>query len=107
MLQDQYSFVLSDLRNARSEEVYYWLTWFILDGVKGNGNLHLGSCFYIISCGLLRHFRKELKRYDLNIFAKDEPQFAPSWKAFDSRMKGMTTAGIGLKDKLSGPIHDR
>ena len=28
-----------------------------------------------MSCGLLRHFRDDLKRFDLNIFAKDEPKF--------------------------------
>ena len=64
--------------------------------MKRDGNLYPVSSLYSIPCGLLRPFGEELKRFDLNILAKDEPQFASFRKALGSRME-MTAAGTGVK----------
>ena len=53
---------------------------------------------------LQRHFLDDLKRFDLNIFANDEPKFQSFRNALDSRMKEMTASGIGVKTNLASPL---
>ena len=46
----------------------------------------------------------DLKRYDLNILSKDDPHFQSFRKALDSRMKELTSAGIGTKRYSADPL---
>ena len=70
--------------------------------MKEDGTFYPANSLYNMSCGLLQHFRDDLKRFDLNIFAKDEPKFQCFRNALDSRMKEMTASGIGVKE-----LHNR
>ena len=46
----------------------------------------------------------DLKRFDLNILWKDEPNFDSFRKALDSRLKEMTAFGIGTKKQPAEPL---
>ena len=65
--------------------------------MKEDGTFYPANSLYNMLCGLLRHFRDDLKRFDLNIFAKDEPKFQSFRNALDSRMKEMTASGTGIR----------
>ena len=86
------------------EEVNYWLTRFVLEAIRGDGKPYPANSLYSISTGLLRHFREDFNRCDLNILCKDDPHFQAFRKALDSRMKEMTSAGIGTKRNSADPL---
>ena len=54
------------------KEFNYWLTRFILEVMRGDGTPYPANSLYSILTGLLRHFREDLKRYDLNNLSKDD-----------------------------------
>ena len=85
------------MKDTSPEEVNYWLTRFILEVMKEDGTFYPANSLYNMSCGLLRHFRDDLKRFELNIFAKDEAKFQSFTNALDSRMKEMTTSTLALR----------
>ena len=78
------------MKDTKAEEVNYWLTRFILEAMKADGSPYPANSLYLIACGLLRHFREELKRFDLNILAKYASTFDSFRKALDSRIKEIT-----------------
>ena len=51
-----------------------------------------------ITCRLIRHFKDDLKRLDLNVLSKDNAKFDSFQNALDSRMKEMTALGIGTNE---------
>ena len=57
------------------EEVNYWLTKFILEVMRAGGKPYPAKLLYIISTGVLRHFRDDLNRYDKKIISKNDVQF--------------------------------
>ena len=104
VLKEKYAFVPTELKDTSPEEVNYWLTRFILEVMKEDGTFYPANSLWNMSCGLLRHFRDDIKRFDLNIFAKDEPKFQSFRNALDSRMKEMTASGIGVKTNSASPL---
>ena len=103
-LQDDYQSVPVDFQTSTVEEINYWLTRFILEVMRSDGNPYPANTLYNISARLLRHYWDDLNRYDLNILSKDDADFQSFWKALDSRMKEMTIAGIGTKKTLADPL---
>ena len=99
-VQDKYKSVPTELQHTPAEEINYWLTRFILEVMRGDGQPYPANTLYAIASGLLRHFREDLKRYDLNILSKDDACFQSFRKALDSRMKEMTAAGVGKNENL-------
>jgi hypothetical protein len=67
------------------KKVDYWLTRFILEARRGDGKQYPGNSLYNNATGLL-HFRDDLKRFDLNILAKNDANFSSFRNALDSRM---------------------
>ena len=97
VFKEQYPFVPCELSKTGPDEVNYWLTRFILEIMKAYGTPYPANSLYNIACGLLRHFREDLKRFDLNILAKCKPEVQSFRNALDSRMKEMTARGISVK----------
>ena len=81
------------------KEVDYWLTRFILEARRVDDKPYPANTLYNISTGLLRYFRDDFKRFDLNILAKNDANFSSFRSALDSRMKEMTSAGIGTTNR--------
>ena len=103
-LQDDYPSIPVDFKTSTVEEINYCLTRFILEVMRSDGKPYPANTLYNISAGLLRHFRDDLNRYDLNILSKDDAHFQSFQKALDSRMKEMTIAGIGTKKTSADPL---
>ena len=66
--------------------------------------LYPANSLYNIATGILRHFRDDLKRFDLNILAKDDANFSSFRNALDSRMKQITSPGIGTTKNAADPL---
>jgi hypothetical protein len=58
------------------KKVDYWLTRFILKARRGDGKPYPANSLYNIATGLLRHFKDDLKRFHLNILAKNDANFS-------------------------------
>ena len=67
-LQDEYMSVPLNFQVATVEEINYWLTRFILEVMKADGNPYPANSLFSISTGLLRHFRDDFNRYDTIFF---------------------------------------
>ena len=106
VFKEQYPFVPCELSKTGPDEVNYWLARFILEIMKADGTPYPANSLYNISCGLLRHFREDLKRFDLNILAKCKPEFQSFRNALDSRMKEMTAKSIGVKTNSASPLSE-
>ena len=65
--------------------------------MKTDGTPYPANSLHLIARGLVRHFRDNMKRFDLNILSKEDANFDSFWKAPDSRMKEMTAADAGTK----------
>ena len=50
------------------------------------------------------YFRDDLKRFDLNILATNDANFSSFRNALDSRMKEMTSNGIGTTKQVADPL---
>ena len=82
-LDDEYSSVPLNFETTSVKEVNYWLTRFVLETRRGDGNPYPANTLYNISTGLLRHFREDVKRFDLNILEKNNPGFSSFRNALD------------------------
>ena len=85
---------------AQPQQLDYWLSKFVLETRKENGEHYPPNMLYSICCGLLRYVRD--MKPDLNFFK--DPAFAGFRKALDSEMKRLTGLGVGVKKKQAGPI---
>ena len=103
-LDDEYPKVSVNLKITSPREINYWFTRFILQVMKKDGTACPVNSLHLLACRLVRHFRDELKRFDLNILSKDEPNFDSFRKALDSRMKEMSASGIGTKKQPADPL---
>ena len=86
------------------KEVDYWLARFILEARRGDGKPYPANNLYNIATGLLKHFKDDLKRFHLNILAKNDANFSSFRNAFDSKMKGMTSAAISTTKNVADPL---
>ena len=75
-LADEYSLVSFSLQTTNVKEADYWLTRFILEARSGDGKPYPANSLYSIATGLLRHFRNDLKRFDLNILPNNDGNFS-------------------------------
>ena len=72
--------------------------------MRADGKLYPANSLHSISTELLRHFRDDLNRFDINVFSKDDVHFQLFRKALDSKMKEITAAGIGTKKTSADPL---
>ena len=85
------------------KEVDFWLTRFILEARRADGKPYPANTLYSIATGLMRHFKDNIKRFDLNILSKNDANFSSFRNALDSKMKKMTIAGIGTTKSAADP----
>ena len=78
----------------------YWLSKFVLETRKGNGDHYPPDTLYSICSGLLRYIRET--RPQMNIFK--DPVFAGFQRTLDSEMKRLRALGLGVKKKQAEPI---
>ena len=102
--KEKYPFVPCELNKTSQDEVNYWLTKFILEIMRADGMLYPANSLNNIACGLLQHFREDLKCFDLNILVKCKPEFQLFRNALDSRMKEMIAIGIGVNMNSTSPF---
>jgi hypothetical protein len=82
-VRDEYSSVPLSFEITSVREVDYWLTRFVLEARRADGKPYPANTLYKIATGLLRHFRDDIKRFDLNILAKDDANFSTFRNALD------------------------
>ena len=85
---------------AQPQELNYWLSKFVLEVRKENGEPYPPNTLYSICAGLLRYFRE--CQPEINIF-KDH-QFAEFQKTLDGEMKRLRSLGMGVKKRQAEPI---
>ena len=74
-LDNEYPNVSVNLETTSLREINHWLARLILEVMKKDSTVYPANCLYLLGCGLVRHFKDELKRFDLNILLKDDPNF--------------------------------
>ena len=81
-------------------ELDYWLSKFMLEARKANGDCYTPDTLYSICSGLLRYIREN--RPEINIFKSSS--FAGFQRTLDGEMKRLRSTGLGVKRKQAEPI---
>ena len=69
------------MKSTSTRVVNYWLKRFILEVIKTDGIPYPANSLYLIACGLVRHFRDNMKRFHLHILSKEDANFDSFRKA--------------------------
>ena len=85
---------------AQPQELDHWLSKFVLETRKTNGEPYPPDTIYGICSGLLRYIRE--RRSEINIFK--DAQFAGFRRTLDAEMKRLRSAGLGVRKKQAEPI---
>ena len=85
---------------ADNTQLDYWLSKFVLETRKRNGDYYPPKTLYAICCGLQRYIQEH--RPEVNIFAS--PSFASFRKVLDGEMKRLRSSGLGVSVKQAEPI---
>ena len=81
-------------------EMNNWLSKFVQEARKKNGDHYPPDTLYCICSGLLRFVRET--RPEINIFK--DPTFAGFQRTLDSEMKRLRSLGLGVKKRQAEPI---
>jgi hypothetical protein len=82
---------------TQPKELDYWLSKFVLEVRKANGDYYPPETLHNICSGLLRQIRPEI-----NIFKS--PTFAGFQRNLDGEMKRLRSTGLGVRKKQAEPI---
>ena len=85
------------------EEIDKYLSHFVFDARRQDGNSYPPKTLYLLVCGLQR-FLRESGRPEVAFFDKKQPVFDRSRKALDARMKQLAMQGVGTVTKSSEPL---
>ena len=85
---------------AQPQELNHWLSKFVLEARKSNGEPYTPDTLYNICSGLLRYIRE--RRPQINIF-KDS-SYASFQRTLDGEMKRLRASGLGVKKRQAEPI---
>ena len=85
---------------TQPKELDYWLSKFVLEARKANGDCYTPDTLYSICSGLLRYIREN--RPEINIFKSSS--FAGFQRTLDGEMKRLRSTGLGVKRKQTEPI---
>ena len=85
-----------------SAQLDYWLSKFVLEVRRRDGQPYPPNSMYQLTCGLLRWIR-EMKPA-LNLFA--DAEFAGFRKTLDGEMKRLRSMGLGVQQKRAEPISE-
>ena len=90
---------------TQPKELDYWLSKFVLEVRKENGDHYPPDTLYSICSGLLRYIRQN--RPEINIFKS--PTFTGFQRTLDGEMKRLRSTGLGVKNETSRtyPRHRR
>ena len=80
---------------ADSQQLDYWLSKFVLETRKLDGDHYLPKPLYAICCGLQRYIQDHCP--NINLFSS--PLFAGFGKVFDGEMKRLRSTGVGVSVK--------
>ncbi|KAI8496541.1 hypothetical protein Bbelb_258400 [Branchiostoma belcheri] len=104
VLNEPYIVVPTDLSHVDPPEMNHWLSKFVFEIRRMDGKPYPPKTLYLIVSAILRHFREDLKRHDVNFLDKTDSRFAEFRKALDARMKELTAQGIGVTKKQADPL---
>ena len=85
---------------AVPSELNYWLSKFVLETRKADGDNYPPDTLYVICSGLQRFIRET--RPEINLFK--DPAFTGFQCTLDSEMKRLWSLGLGVKKKQAEPI---
>ena len=80
---------------AQPQELDHWLSKFVLEAQKANGEPYPPDTLYGVCTGLLRYIRE--RRPEINIFK--DPQYAGFQRTLDAEMKRLRSMGLGVKKR--------
>ncbi|CAC5392434.1 unnamed protein product [Mytilus coruscus] len=83
-----------DPETASIKELDFWLSRFIMETRRKDGSPYPPNTLLNISAGIQRHLR-ENKRSEINLLQKNSVDFPTFQKSLDTRMKEVTSAGLG------------
>ncbi len=90
----------ANLQQSTKQEMDFWLSKFILEVRKANGDEYTPNSLYSICCGMMRYIR-EVKP-EVNFFTS--PVFTGLQRTLDGEMKRQRALGQGVKRKRAEPI---
>ncbi|XP_066300880.1 zinc finger MYM-type protein 3-like [Branchiostoma lanceolatum] len=102
--QDQCHVVPTSLQTTTAAEMNFWLSRFVFEVRRVDGEPYPASSVYGIICGLIRHFREELGSHDVNFLDKKDIRFAEYRKAMTARMKELKAEGVGFEKRQADPL---
>ena len=85
---------------TQPKELDYWLSKFVLEVRKANGDCYPPETLHNMCSGLLRYIRQD--RPEINIFKS--PTFSGFQRALDGEMKRLRSTGLGVRKKQAEPI---
>ena len=85
---------------AVPSELNYWLSKFVLETRKADGDNYPPDTLYVICSGLQRFIRET--RPEINLFK--DPAFTGFQRTLDGEMKRLQSLGLGVKKKQAEPI---
>ena len=93
---------LLDVDIVSEEELGYWLTRFVLEVRREDKKPYPPETLWNICCGIQRYVRQF--KCSLHIFNELDANFVDFYQCLDSRMKELSSDGIGMKKKRAEPI---
>ena len=96
---------LAELPNSSKDTVSRTLCHFVFEIRRCDGKEYPPGSIHGIMCGIMRYFRDDCNRPDLNFF-KEENDFHFLRRCIDRRMKELTEKGVGLIKKQADPLEE-
>lgn len=92
-----------ELLEMSKEDMSKWISKFLLEVRRVDGNNYTGETLYQMLCGLLRYLRIN-GREQIDFF--QDVTFKPMLAALDNKMKNLKSSGIGVTKKQAEPISE-
>ena len=90
-----------ELLEMTKENMSNWISKFLIEVRRVDGNDYTGESLYQMLCGLLRHLRLN-GREEIDFF--QDVVFKPMLAVLDNKMKSLKCNGIGVTKKQAEPI---
>ena len=89
------------LPNIDADTLQYWMSRFVLEARKKDGNEYPPNTLHHICCGIMRHLR-QIGQPSLDIFKY--PACSDFRRTLNSEMKGMQSIGVGTQHRQAEPL---
>ncbi|XP_070554321.1 zinc finger MYM-type protein 2-like [Ptychodera flava] len=87
----------------QAQELNYWLSKFVIEARRQNGNRYPPDSLKQLCCSIARHLRDSCNRPDLNFMDKTNGTFLGLRNTLDGVMKELSREGIGTVKKQAQP----